>query len=997
LNFDEYQKTGSALYRRLAELVRDLIAKAAEGRDEIPKVQAYQAREKGIGSLKRKLERRKILDAQDIGDQLKDLAGVRVILYTNIDVDRYLKAHLIVDKLKVHWEETKAHYPSDENGGIKYEGFHYVVSLPDDMIAQAEYADLKDLRCEVQIQTLLAHAFAETSHDIIYKGNDTPGFGGTLRKEMEDRLNKTVDDLLKPAGYELDKVQADFEHLSKGIELFDRREIEALAGCSDNNERYDRLKAIEEYLLPFYDDIGTVIGEVHRALLAVVAAARQTATAPRNVEGIQFNGEDADDVVRVVLSILSNFRYADVDATFHSLVTLYRDEKGPDIRKQIQDVAEKLASYNLHVWQQIGQQVQLYLGDALAKMADVEIDAIRPLAITMWRGLLSSEIDGTSWSADAVTISRGAIPASADIATVRAMAIKGLTGLFDRSSDDDERRPVVSAFWEASQLPFQSNYSNELLITAIRDLAAVADALLPRLPQMKYDLWESIESHLYREYRRFKPLAESAKDDKGVKADAQKLVGAIKNIRDYMNRSRKYVRYKTLVGYEGVFSHQWNSEDSDYERAEAWRKARAARFVQQINAGNAARWLDFIRMCAATKSNDMATFPIFSEFLGILGERRPDIAIQAINTGDEDVLNFLPTMLIGLSKSGAKEGYERVVSSFVGQGKYLPQIVRHLRYKSGVTAKEAEAILSVAIKAGDSIAVIECLAFAVEMWPSLGDSVIASIFLPALEWLTTQRDARWVRGVWFIRHLRDFLGRFDEASAKAVLGNLLHAKRMKHQEERILACIGVNHIGLIWQFFRHRLLKDESEDEDGYQPIPYEFHDLRKILSARPLLALQELRKWFKPGDNKFQFTGGRLLRAAFSNCTKDLADAALEVCKAWTDEDIQFAIEMFRNSYRGEQPIHEIAKALVRAMPEGDRRLSSVAILLENTGVVSGQYGMFDAMRVRKARLEPWLDDQDAKVRTFAERNIRHLANRIATEKRDADMEKEKRKREFD
>jgi hypothetical protein len=115
----------------------------------------------------------------------------------------------------------------------------------------------------------------------------------------------------------------------------------------------------------------------------------------------------------------------------------------------------------------------------------------------------------------------------------------------------------------------------------------------------------------------------------------------------------------------------------------------------------------------------MATFPIFSEFLGILGERRPDIAIQAINPGDEDVLNFLPTMLIGLSKSGAKEGHERVVSSFVGQGKYLPQIVRHLRYKSGVTAKEAEAILSVAIKAGDSIAVIECLAFAVEMWRSL--------------------------------------------------------------------------------------------------------------------------------------------------------------------------------------------------------------------------------------------------------------------------------------
>ena len=487
----------------------------------------------------------------------------------------------------------------------------------------------------------LAHAFAESSHDIIYKGNKTPGFGGKLREQMEEPLNKTVDELLKTAGYELDKVQADFESLRKGIELFDRREIEALPHCADNNERYDRLTAIADHLLPLYDDVAAVIGEVHRALLTVAADARKAEKRPRIIEGYELEGQDADDVMRVVLRILSGFRYVDVEATFQTLITHYRDEGDAEVRKQIVEIAEKLASYNLAVWRQVGPGVQLYLGDALAKLTDAKIDQIRPLAITLWDGLLSSEIDGTSWSADA------------DIGAVRALAIKGLTGLLDRSRSDEERRPVISAFWEASQLPYQANHSNELLATAIRDISAVADVLLPRLKAMGFDLWESIESHLYREYKRFKHLAQSEKHDKGCKADAEKLVEAIKTIRDKMNSNLNYVRFKTLVGFEGVFSQQWNTEEIDYEKTEQFRKARAARFVNQVNDGNADRWLSFIRMCAATKSNDMATFPIFAEFLGMIGEQKPALAIKAIETGDPDVLNFLPTVLAGLSKASA--------------------------------------------------------------------------------------------------------------------------------------------------------------------------------------------------------------------------------------------------------------------------------------------------------------------------------------------------------
>jgi hypothetical protein len=700
--------------------------------------------------------------------------------------------------------------------------------------------------------------------------------------------------------------------------------------------------------------------------------------------------------MRVVLRILSEFRCVDVEATLQTLIALYRDEGDAEVRKQILEIAEKLASYNLAVWRQVGPGVQLYLGDALAKLTDTEIDQIRPLAITLWRGLLSSEIDGTSWSADAVTISRGAISAGADIGAVRALAIKGLTGLLDRSASDEERRPVISAFWEASQLPYQANYSNELLATAIRDISAVADALLPRLKAMGFGLWESVESHLYREYKRFKHLAQGEKDDKVCRADAEKLVEAVKAIRDTMNRNRNYVRFKTLVGFEGVFSQQWNTEEIDYGKTEKFRKARAARFVNQVNESNADRWLSFIRMCAATKSDDMATFPIFAEFLDMIGEQKPALAIKAIETGESDVLNFLPTILAGLSRGRAAGESDKIAARFIEKGEHLAAIARYFHHKPSVTVREIGSLLQAAIKMDDSVAVIECLALAIATWPTLADDVRTQIFLPAVEWLTVKKDTRWPRGVWFMRHLSVFFKAFDEAQAEVVLGSLLYAKRIDHQYERVLTCIGTIYPRLVWAFFRDRLLYDKDHDEDGYSPIPFQFHELQKVLGADPVAALEELRKWFRPGDNRFQFTGGRLLHATFQVCTPELAAAAMQVCKAWSDDDIEFCLDVFGN-YRGEEPLHDVAKALVMALPEDDRRLSRVAILLENTGVVMGEYGMAQAMHERKTLMTKWLGDDNGKVKTFAERAIRHLDNRIATETRDADMQKEQRKRNYE
>ncbi len=158
-------------------------------------------------------------------------------------------------------------------------------------------------------------------------------------------LNKTMDEYLKPAGYQLDKAQADYDRLMQGKDMFDRGELEALTRCDNNNERFNRLKAIAENLIPNFDDIGSVYCEIRRRLHSVAAAARATEAKPIVVEGVEFQGIAGKRVVEQAVKILSDLRYVDVDGTVQTLVELYRGEHDWDARKQIVDTVKTPASY----------------------------------------------------------------------------------------------------------------------------------------------------------------------------------------------------------------------------------------------------------------------------------------------------------------------------------------------------------------------------------------------------------------------------------------------------------------------------------------------------------------------------------------------------------------------------------------------------------------------------------------------------------------------------
>jgi len=99
--------------------------------------------------------------------RFNDLIGIRVITFYSTDVDRI--AALIENKFKIHAKnfEYESHNRSPDQFG--YASKHYKVSLADEEIKTGKLTQFKDIIFEVQIRTIVQHAWATIDHKIRYK------------------------------------------------------------------------------------------------------------------------------------------------------------------------------------------------------------------------------------------------------------------------------------------------------------------------------------------------------------------------------------------------------------------------------------------------------------------------------------------------------------------------------------------------------------------------------------------------------------------------------------------------------------------------------------------------------------------------------------------------------------------------------------------------------------------------------------------------------------
>jgi ppGpp synthetase/RelA/SpoT-type nucleotidyltranferase len=997
MNIEEYYRGHQMAYGEMANVVKLLVEKAILATSGVPSPQSIQSRAKSVASLKAKLEHRELLASDAIEQEIRDLAGVRLIFYTNTDVNRFLGSRLIPENFQVHWDATRVHHPTEENARLRYQAIHYTVSLNPQRLALPEYAAFIGMRCEIQIQTILNHAWAESSHDILYKSMAGVGFGSKAMQSIDQRMKRIMDDFLLPAGYELQKVQHDFERLMQGRALFDRGVIESLQGCKNNNDRHDVLSSIQQYVLPNYDDIDAIYSELRLEILRAFDESRQAVTLDIATPFGNLPGKTQQDITAVATDILAHLRYVDVDGTFRALLHLYSNEQDARQRDHIVRIVRELSEYNLHVWQKAGPGTQMVMTESIGRLDSEERMHYRVLLLTAWREMLSPDLKGTSFGAETVTVSRGAISVIEEVREIRRKAIDGSFDLLDQATSEYDKMLAINTVRAATQFPSQATYSNEFCSLVLADTRYFAEQMIRRIADLPYKVLSDTEKYLLFDYERARDIAAAEQNTFGCQQQAEELLPILRAFHDAVDTDFRFVRYKTLVGFSSVFQQQWDDAGTDYFEIEQFRKTKIGEFINSIAPENEEEWFDLIEQCAATKSADLATFPIFAEFLLALAKDKPLVARKLLDRASPDLLTFLPAFLGGLVHSGAHDIYQTTIAEHLAKGTYLAGLARHWRLAQPEGPAFIDSVLDKAITTRDDSAVIECVAVAIVSQSTPNQLPVDDFFGRAMRHLTDRANYRWIREVWYLPQAEAFYSGLPAEAAQIVLDSLLEAPQLGHEIERILSRVARAHAGLVWAFLVQRLSAPKERERDpSYDAIPYEFRDLKAPLSTDPALAICVVRGLYSPDDQLFEFGGARLLSQVFPACQEPFAAQLAQLVALGSDDDIGFVVKVLR-SYRGNSVIHNLAKQLIARLADEDPWLREVEICLETTGLVSGQFGLVEAFRTKKAEIAAWLNDESPRVKAFAGRFIARLDNQIASEQRSAEERLELRKREYD
>lgn len=153
-----------AFGKSLESAIKDLLAEAG-----IP-VHAVNHRVKLQDSAERKMARPRngetSADPRTL-ESLTDLLGVRVITYFQDSIEA--AAMVIQEEFTIDWNNSGDRQAILDVDRFGYLSMHYVAELREDRTASPAHQDYGGIKFEIQIRSILQHAWAEMEHDLGYK------------------------------------------------------------------------------------------------------------------------------------------------------------------------------------------------------------------------------------------------------------------------------------------------------------------------------------------------------------------------------------------------------------------------------------------------------------------------------------------------------------------------------------------------------------------------------------------------------------------------------------------------------------------------------------------------------------------------------------------------------------------------------------------------------------------------------------------------------------
>lgn len=206
-------ESGNAAFEGFREKIQSLCSELLKNHIRVLQI---SGRVKDRDSLGKKLDRKsgKYTKISDI----TDIIGIRIITYLNSDVDKVAKIienEFLIDR-KNSVDKRKLN-----NNEFGYRSLHYVVGLNESRVALTENKSYSSFQAEVQIRSILQHAWAEIEHDLGYKSSIPDEFKrgfnrlSALLETADIEFDRLVGELI---GYEK-SVPSLIKYNPKGVEL----------------------------------------------------------------------------------------------------------------------------------------------------------------------------------------------------------------------------------------------------------------------------------------------------------------------------------------------------------------------------------------------------------------------------------------------------------------------------------------------------------------------------------------------------------------------------------------------------------------------------------------------------------------------------------------------------------------------------------------------------------------------------------------------------------